>query len=154
MTRRSIPNSSFRLATAFFAGSFDPFTVGHRDIVERAQGMFDNVIIGIGENSDKRGGMPIEQRMAAIERACPGTTVVSYRGLTAHAARLHGASVLLRGIRNATDLAYETPIAEANRREFGIETVFLLARPELAHVSSSLIRELASHGHCTNHLLG
>mgnify|MGYP002733577584 CR=1 FL=1 len=142
------------MATAFFAGSFNPFTMGHRDIVERASEIFDHIIIGVGENSTKESSVPAKLRAEDIRHTCPGTTVVVYSGLTAHAAKAHGATVLLRSLRNANDLAYETPIAETNRREFGIETFFLLARPELAHVSSSLVRELAQHGHNVGHLLG
>mgnify|MGYP004443101597 FL=1 len=140
------------MATAFFAGSFDPFTVGHLNIVERARAMFDRVIVGIGVNSEKTSSAEVEDRVAAIRAACPGVEVVAYDGLTAVVAREHGATVLLRSLRDSADLAYETPIAEANRREFGIETVFLLAQPELAHISSSLVRELMRYGHDVSHL--
>ena len=142
------------MAVAFFAGSFSPFTIGHKDIIERAAAMFDRVVVGIGQNSAKQNVESAEERAAQIRRACPGVEVVVYEGLTALAARRHNATVLLRSLRNSTDMVYETPIAEANRREFGIDTVFLLSRPELAHVSSSLVRELAVHGHDVAHLLG
>lgn len=138
------------MVIAFFAGSFNPLTTGHRDIIERALTMFDRVIVGIGVNSDKQTNGNIE----AIRAALPDIEVIEYKGLTAVAAKECGATVLLRSIRNTQDLAYEQPIAEANRREFGIDTVFLLARPELAHISSSLVRELQRYGHDVHHLLG
>lgn len=141
--------------TVFFAGSFDPFTIGHRDIVMRAREIFGNVVIGVGVNSTKAERTSAEERAAQIRWALADESCISvvvYDGLTACAAKEHGATALLRSLRNSTDMTYETPIAEANRREFGIETVFLMATPELAHISSSLVRELKKYGHPTEHL--
>lgn len=135
--------------TAFFPGSFDPFTKGHEDIVRRGLNCFDEIIIGIGHNARKERYFPIEFMQRAIEgtfRHDP-VRVVTYNDLTAHVAREQGAGFLLRGLRNTTDFEYENGIAQVNRDIYqGVETVFLICSPELAPISSTIIRDLHRYG--------
>lgn len=135
--------------TALFAGSFDPFTIGHQSVVDRALPLFDHIIIGIGVNPAKRGWMPVEERMEAIRAlyaAEPRVSVMQFTGLTVEAARTHGAQFLLRGVRTLTDFEYERNLADVNRNLSGLESVLIYTLPEHAAVSSSVVRELASHG--------
>lgn len=138
------------MKTALFAGTFRPFTVGHADIVDRALAVFDRVVICLGVNMDKPGAEgEVESRLNDIRRIYlrePRVQVVARSGLTVDAARELGADVLLRGVRSAKDYEYERDMADANRSLSGIETVILVSRPELAFISSSLVRELQAHG--------
>ena len=134
---------------AIFPGSFDPFTIGHHDIVMRALNLFDEIIIGIGRNYNKREVFPIADRLAAIQRVYdnePRVRVEVYDGLTVDFAAQHKAQFILRGVRSTLDFEYERNIAEANKQLSGIETVLLYTRPEYAHISSTLVRDLHSHG--------
>ncbi len=143
--------------TVFFAGSFDPFTTGHASIVERALGQFDRVIIGIGVNVNKpTGAQEAEERrrhIAELYADIPDVSVMTYSGLTAIAASEAGASALLRGVRSVKDFEYERDMADVNRRINGMETVLMFALPELACVSSSLVRELEAFGADTSGLV-
>ena len=133
---------------AIFPGSFDPFTIGHHDIVMRALNLFDEIIIGIGRNYNKREVFPIADRLAAIQRVYdnePRVRVEVYDGLTVDFAAQHKAQFILRGVRSTLDFEYERNIAEANKQLSGIETVLLYTRPEYAHISSTLVRDLHSH---------
>jgi pantetheine-phosphate adenylyltransferase len=133
-----------------FPGSFDPFTIGHADIVKRALGFFDEVVIGIGYNENKEGWMPVGERISTIRKLYaeePRVTVESYTGLTVDFAKEHGIAVIIRGVRTAVDFEYEMQLADVNRRLTGIDTIFLPASPELASLSSSVVRELAHFGH-------
>lgn len=135
--------------TALFAGSFNPFTVGHKSIVDRILPLCDRVVIGIGINPDKP-DEGIEARTAAVESIYAGdprVSVARYTGLTADFARKCGASFMVRGVRSVADFEYERNLADVNLRISGIETLLLPALPELACISSSMVRELASHGH-------
>ena len=135
---------------ALFPGSFDPFTLGHADIVRRALGLFDEVVIGVGYNEQKRGWMPVEERISTIKKLYAGeprVRVGSYTGLTVDFAKAIGATAIVRGVRTASDFEYELQMADVNRRLTGIETVLLPASPELASLSSSLVRELSHFGH-------
>ena len=139
-------NSEIRIA--FFPGSFNPFTIGHASIVERALAIFDHVIVGVGVSADKP-ATDIGERLAAIRRCYDGDTrvqVVSYTGLTAIVARQLGATALVRGVRSVKDFEYERDMADINRRLNGIETVLLYSLPELSAISSSVVRELQAHG--------
>lgn len=135
---------------AVFAGSFDPITIGHEDLVNRACSMFDKIVVAVGTNGDKHGLFPVEKRIEWIAKTFddnPQVSVSSYDGLTIDFCKSIGAKFLLRGIRNAIDLVYEQQIADVNRRlDDQIETVFLLTRPEYADVSSSTVRELLKYG--------
>lgn len=146
MTRRS-PDPRI----ALFAGSFNPFTIGHLSIVERGAAMFDKVVVGVGYNFAKAPeAAELASRVEAIERAVAhlgdAVEVVSFGGLTVDEAERHGAKFLLRGVRNAADFEYERSMADINRRLSGIETVLLYTLPELSAVSSSVVRELRVHG--------
>lgn len=134
---------------AFYAGSFNPFTIGHADIVSRGLDLFDEVIIGVGINPAKISPEDIASRIEPIRdfyEGEPRVRVVSYSTLTTDAAEKEGAEVLLRSVRNVTDFEYERNLADVNRRISGMETIIMTARPELACVSSSLVRELRHFG--------
>jgi pantetheine-phosphate adenylyltransferase len=135
---------------AFFPGSFDPFTKGHADIVKRGLELFDKVIIGIGTNTNKKRYFPLELMEQVIRGAFNNDSrveVVNYNDLTAKVAKEHGANILLRGLRNTTDFEYENTIAQVNRQiSQGLETVFLITSPDLAPISSTIVRELHSYG--------
>ena len=133
---------------ALFAGSFNPFTIGHEDIVKRGLELFDEVVIAIGDNQDKPCA-DISERLQAIRALYsnePRVHVDVYHSLTADYAREIGACALLRGVRSMIDFEYERQMADANRALTGIETVVLFTRPELSHISSSLVRDLKRHG--------
>jgi len=133
-----------------FPGSFDPFTLGHADIVQRALALFDEVVIAVGYNEQKKGWMPVEERMASIRKLYADesrVTVASYTGLTVDFAREHGITAIVRGVRTTADFEYEVQMADVNRQLSGIETVLLPASPALASLSSSVCRELAHFGH-------
>ena len=134
---------------AIFPGSFDPYTIGHHDIVMRGLQVFDEIVIGIGHNYTKRETFPLEERLAAIQRIYnnePRVRVEVYEGLTVDFALKHDAQFILRGVRSTLDFEYERNIAEANKQLSGIETILLYTRPEYAHISSTLVRDLHSHG--------
>lgn len=133
-----------------FPGSFDPFTKGHADIVKRALQMFDEVVVAIGYNEQKEGWMTLDERLKKIRELYadePRVKVESYKGLTADFAKENGIITIVRGIRSAADFDYEMQMADVNRQISGIETVFLPASPQLASLSSSVVRELSHFGH-------
>ena len=133
---------------AIFPGSFDPFTIGHYDIVKRGLSLFDEIVIGIGRNSVKKDTFPIRERLAAIEKIFadePRIKVQIYDCLTIDFAKQVEAQFILRGIRCVEDFEYERNMAEANKQLGGIETILLYTRPEYAHVSSTLVRDLYSY---------
>lgn len=132
--------------TAVFPGSFDPFTAGHESLVLRGLELFDNIIVAVGVNADKKGFMPLEKRLELIETVFKNNRRVqvrSYSNLTVDFCKENGVTHILRGLRNAADFEYENNIAQINRLLSGnVETVFLLSLPEHAAVSSSIVREL------------
>jgi pantetheine-phosphate adenylyltransferase len=141
------PKSHKRIA--IFPGTFDPFTIGHASIVERGLKLFDEIVIAVGINFNKVDNAVAEQRVNAIKRVYannPDIKVVSYSGLTVDLAHEMGAQFLLRGVRSVKDYEYESNLADVNRNISGIETVLLYSLPELSWLSSSVLRELASHG--------
>ena len=129
-----------------FAGSFDPITRGHEDIVLQAMPLFDEIIIAIGVNIDKKYAFPLEDRIKWIENTFaeyPKVKVVSYQGLTVDLCKKMKASFIIRGLRNTTDFEYESIIAEANKKlNPEVETVFFLSKPELRCVSSTVVRDV------------
>ena len=132
-----------------FPGSFDPFTLGHADIVRRALSFSDEVVVAVGYNDQKRGWQPVEERVAAIRKLYkdePRVRVESYTGLTVDFAREQGATAIVRGVRTMADFEYEMQMADVNRQLAGIETILLPASPQLASLSSSVVRELAHLG--------
>lgn len=134
---------------AIFTGSFNPFTIGHKDVVDRALSIFDKVVIAFGVNLQKEPFMPIEERMERVKRAYAGderVEVTSYQGLTIDLAKRYNTHYIIKGARNAIDFEYERNMADINKRLGGLETVLLFANDEKAHVSSSLVRELVRFG--------
>ena len=134
---------------AFFPGSFDPFTAGHLNILKRALTMFDEVVVAVGINQDKRGFYSSEQRVAIIReatRGMKGVRVMHYDGLTVDSCRALGIRHIVRGVRNMLDFETERSIADANRLLAPeIETFFLMPREDHSYVSSSIVREIASY---------
>ena len=133
-----------------FPGSFDPFTLGHADLVKRALRLFDQVVVAVGVNEIKPGWIPVAQRVAALKdfyKEEPRVHVDQYTGLTIDFAASIGATAILRGLRSVKDYEYELQMADVNRQLSGIETVILFADPEFAAISSSVVRELAAFGH-------
>lgn len=134
---------------ALFAGSFDPFTIGHRSIVERALHIFDSIVIAVGFNEHKSGMWSPEERVEAIAgvfKDNPNVDVMAYSGLTAAFARDNGADILLRSARGVIDFEYERNLADANREINGIDTVIMISQPEYSFISSSMVRELIHNG--------
>lgn len=134
---------------AIFPGSFDPFTIGHHSIVKRTLTFMDEVIVGIGINDAKRCLQPIKKRIESIRKLYADEArvkVLSYSGLTVDFAREQGAEFIVRGIRSVKDFEYEESIADINRKLSGIETIFLFTEPDLASVSSSVVKELLHYG--------
>ncbi len=135
---------------ALFPGSFDPFTNGHLDVVERGHILFDEVIIGIGENSTKRYLFTLEARVDAIQNSVmhlPTVRVITYKGLTINACIDNDCGFILRGIRNSVDWQFEQPIAFMNNTmNSAIETVFLASREQNIKLSSTILREIYRNG--------
>lgn len=135
--------------TAIYAGSFDPVTNGHVDIIRRGAKLFDRLVVAVGNNPGKRYLFDLEERKALIERACAGTPnveVTAFRGLLVDKAREVGADVVLRGLRALSDFDLEFRNGLANRALSGVETFFLLADPSMIFVSSSIVREITQFG--------
>jgi len=138
---------------AVVPGSFDPITLGHLDVIERAAHIFDELHVLVVHNPGKTALLPIAQRVTLIERAIADAGISGSIRVTSWSVGLLvdyctevGASVLVKGVRSQVDVAYETPMAIVNRNLAGVETVFLLPDPAHAHVSSSLVRQVASLG--------
>ena len=134
---------------AVFAGSFDPFTLGHLDVVRRAAGLFDTLWVLVAQNSSKRNMFSAEQRKRLVEMAVqgiPNVKVSAFEGLTVDFMQQVGAQYLVRGIRNSADLDFEQSVAWNNKTLAGAESVFLLSAPEHLSVSSSVVRELLVSG--------
>lgn len=131
---------------ALFPGSFDPFTVGHEEIVRRGLSLFDKIIIGIGHNSGKKCFLDIEKRKQLIEKVFEGNPAIEvdvYEGLTIQYCQEKKAGYLLRGLRTASDFEYERAIAQMNKNlDHTIESVFLLTAPEHTPVNSTIVRDI------------
>ena len=138
------------MRTAIFVGSFDPFTVGHDSIVRRALPLFDRLVVGVvGDNVHKPDMWPAVERMRVIEELYanePAVEVKPYYGLAVDFAREQGASYIIKGVRSVKDFEYEREQADINRQISGIETILRFAEPQLASVSSSVVRELRHFG--------
>ena len=130
---------------AIFPGTFDPFTIGHRSLVDRALNLVDELIISIGINQNKKSYFPLEKRKEAIlnlYRNNPRVKVMTYDSSTVDFAESVGARFILRGIRSINDFENEKTTADVNRKLSGIETFILFTEPEHRHISSSIVREL------------
>lgn len=136
--------------TALFPGSFDPFTLGHLNILDRALTMFDEVIVAVGVNQDKRGMFSDEQKLAIIAQATAGRKGVridQYDCLTVDYCRRNNIHHIVRGVRNFIDFDNEKAIADANRKLApDVETIIIPTAQEYAHISSTAVRDLVKHG--------
>ena len=135
---------------AIFPGSFDPITLGHQDIINRALPLFDEIVIAIGVNADKKYMFSLEERKRFIEETFqnePKISVITYEGLTIDLCHKINANFILRGLRNPADFEFEKAIAHTNRRLSKIETVFLLTAAKTSYISSSIVRDvIRNHG--------
>jgi len=130
---------------ALFPGSFDPITLGHYDIINRGIKLFDEVVVAIGVNADKKYMFSLEDRKAFIEKSFvnkPKVKVVTYEGLTIDFCKEIDAQFILRGLRNPADFEFEKAIAHTNRKLSKIETVFLLTASNTSYISSSIVRDV------------
>ena len=128
-----------------FPGSFDPITLGHLDIIQRALIICDELVIAVGENSDKKNLFSLNERINFISKSIsskPRAKILSYSGLTTNFCKEVKASAIIRGIRSAIDFEFEKNIAEINRKLSGIETLFFLSDSKYSFISSSIVREL------------
>ncbi len=134
---------------ALFPGSFDPFTAGHLNILNRALTMFDEVVVAVGINQDKRGFFTMDQRMDIIRQATrglDGVSIIKYDNLTIDTCRELGIRHIVRGVRNMLDFENERAIADANRRLAPeVETLIIPTAQEFAHISSSAVRDILKH---------
>lgn len=140
---------------ALYAGSFDPPHLGHLDVIRRAARVCDQLVIGIAGNPEKKPFLPAMARTEILRAECSALRnieVVQYSGATVHWAKSNGIQVLVRGLRTATDLENEAPLATVNRTN-GFETLFLLCDPALAHISSRMIRQVMAAGLSTNGMI-
>lgn len=134
---------------AVFPGSFDPITLGHYDIIERGLTLFDEIILAIGVNSDKKYMFSLEQRKQFLEDTFkdePRIKVMTYKGLTIDFCKEQKSEFILRGLRNPGDFEFEKAIAHTNRKLSGIETVFLLTSSGKSYISSSIVRDVIRNG--------
>lgn len=132
-----------------FPGTFDPITNGHLDVIKRGVDIFDELIVAVGENPDKKTLLGHDERVDIIRQVIadiPAVRVESFTGLTVDFARSVGARAILRGIRNSSDLQFEFQVALTNRVVAGIETVFIMTSTEFSFTSSGLIRQIAQMG--------
>lgn len=134
---------------AIFPGSFDPITLGHYDLIKRSIPLFDEIVIAIGINAEKKYMFPLEERKRFIEEAFadePSVSVVTYEGLTIDLCKKLKANFILRGLRNPADFEFEKAIAHTNRKLSKIETVFLLTAANTSYISSSIVRDVLRNG--------
>lgn len=136
------------MKVAIYPGSFDPITKGHLDVLKRAAGIFDKVIIAVLVNNSKKSFLPIEDRIRLIRESCQeidNVEVDSFDGLTIDYAKKKGANVLIRGLRAVSDFEYEMQLSQTNHAlDPNINTVFLITKPKYNFISSSTIKEIAS----------
>ena len=134
---------------AVFPGSFDPLTLGHYDIIERSLKLFDEIILAIGVNADKKYMFTLEQREGFLKESFkdePKIKVMTYQGLTVDFCNATDSGFILRGLRNPADFEFEKAIAHTNRKLAQIETVFLLTSSGKSYISSSIVRDVIRNG--------
>lgn len=138
------------MKTAIYPGSFDPVTVGHMDIIKRAAGLFDTLLIGILINKNKTPYFTLEERidmLKEVTKDIPNVEIISFEGLLTDFCRMRKVDGIIRGVRGATDFDYELPMAQINQKLYPkAQTVFLAASPEYSYISSSAVKELAFFG--------
>lgn len=142
--------SASQRRVAIIPGSFDPLTLGHLDLIRRASGLFDEVVVAVLENQSKQPWFDGEARLVMVRGACAdlqNVSAIRFSGLLVEAVDRAGARVVVRGVRGGADLEYETVLARMNSHlRPGLETVFLPSAPELTHIASRLVREIAYLG--------
>lgn len=134
---------------AVFPGTFDPITLGHVDIIKRAIPLFDEIIVAIGVNVNKKTMFSLDDRMDFIRKTFNSEKkikVKNYTGLTVQFCKAEKAQFLIRGLRNAIDLYYEQPVAQTNLKMAGIETILLFSSPEISNISSTIVRDVLLNG--------
>ena len=134
---------------ALFAGSFDPVTLGHVDLIHRIAALSEALVVAVAVNPGKQALFSLDERVAMLREVCrdlPSVEVTQYQGLVVEAVRIFGAETLVRGVRDASDVAFELQMAQANRALSGIETLLLPASASLAFISSTMVREIARFG--------
>ncbi|MBO5185866.1 MAG: pantetheine-phosphate adenylyltransferase [Prevotella sp.] len=144
------------MKTAIFAGSFDPFTIGHDSVVRRALPLFDRIVIGVGVNENKKSMYPADRRVAdiaALYAGEPKIEVKAYSDLTVDFASREHAGFIIKGVRSVRDFEYEREQADINRKIGDMETVLFYAEPHLESVSSSMVRELIHFGRSVDEFL-
>ncbi|KGM13099.1 pantetheine-phosphate adenylyltransferase [Cellulomonas bogoriensis] len=137
------------MRTAVCPGSFDPVTLGHVDVITRASHLFDEVVVAVASNAAKSPLLGVQERVDLVGRAVahlPGVRVVAVRGLLVDLCRQLGRATLVKGLRGGADLDAELPMALMNRHLAGVETVYLPADRGVAHIASSLVKDVARHG--------
>jgi len=137
------------MTIAVCPGSFDPITLGHLDVVRRARVFADEVVVGVAANAAKSALLPVETRVALAREAVDGwdgVRVTRVPGLLAEYCASIGASLVVKGLRSGGDLDAELPMALMNRHLSGVETIFLPASPEVTHIASSMVKDIARHG--------
>ncbi|SDS10850.1 pantetheine-phosphate adenylyltransferase [Christiangramia echinicola] len=133
---------------AVFPGSFDPLTLGHTDIIDRALPLFDEIILAIGTNSSKKYMFSLEDRLHFLKETYknePKIKVETYKGLTVDFCKSKEAGFILRGLRNGQDLEFEKAIGQTNYKMSGIDSIFLLSSSGKAHISSTVVRDVMHH---------
>jgi pantetheine-phosphate adenylyltransferase len=130
-------------------GSFDPVTNGHVDVIERAAALYDELVVAVLVNPGKAGLFTVEERMELLREACaglPNVTVDSFHGLLVDYCHAHEVPVIVKGLRAVGDFEYELQMAQMNRELAGIETLFVPTAPQVGHLSSSLVKQIATFG--------
>ncbi|MDR9466995.1 pantetheine-phosphate adenylyltransferase [Marinospirillum sp.] len=144
------------MSLVVYPGTFDPITLGHADIVRRACGMFDRVIVAIAASPGKKPAFTLQERLELAREVLadqPQVEVCGFEGLLVDFMQEQEADVVLRGLRSGADFDYELPLAQLNRSLTGVDSVFLPPSPELSFIASSLVREVASLGGSVDHLV-
>ncbi|MCE0763928.1 pantetheine-phosphate adenylyltransferase [Pseudonocardia kujensis] len=137
-------------------GSFDPVTLGHLDVISRAAGLFDEVVVAVLINKKKQGLFSVEERIAMLEETTadlPNVRADSFHGLLVDYCRAHDIKAIVKGLRAVTDFDYELQMAQMNQRLSGVDTLFMSTNPEFSFLSSSLVKEVATYGGDVGHLL-
>lgn len=137
-------------------GSFDPVTLGHLDVVARASGLFDEVVVAVLVNKRKEGLFTVDERMEMLRETTadlPNIRVDSFHGLLVDYCTTHDVRAIVKGLRAVTDFDYELQMAQMNQRLSGIDTLFMSTTPEFSFLSSSLVKEVATYGGDVSHLL-
>jgi pantetheine-phosphate adenylyltransferase len=137
-------------------GSFDPVTLGHLDVISRAAGLFDEVVVAVLINKKKQGLFSVDERIAMLEEVTadlPNVRADSFHGLLVDYCRTHDIKAIVKGLRAVTDFDYELQMAQMNQRLSGVDTLFMSTNPEYSFLSSSLVKEVATYGGDVAHLL-